>query len=553
MKSFIPLILILSLISFGKSDLPVKCLPHQVEGDWRFEYTKPKAKIPFIEMNCGHEFPDNENTSADAYQKDFKTHKEFKATLSKDGCLDCSLSNDSKEQKVWTNVYNEGIDFTIGSKNIFAFYYYKKSDSGGYDSICSKTAVGWFVDDKTKEYACIRGTKLSGAKEVNSMDKKKVVVEGSIKDVPLNDNTEETKLVKNLRRKMRFKSQLASQSKLKLTSDFKDFDKYVEVLNSNPHSTWKAKNYNEYSNMTLQDLNRFVGRSRGNDLTFSYPKMKEELEKKKKKSFRFREASVKGEPNEYFSWENCLTPAKSQGGCGSCFALSSVSMMEARLRLKEKSCSSIDKEPSEDEYKKVKETKAKNKKTNMISLSHVLDCNFYNQGCEGGYPFLVGKFAHDNFYMMGEDYKKGENGDMKKKCSKLAMGQKKVKAKEYGYVGGRYTLADEEAIKEEIKKNGPVVLSYEPRSSFAFYDDGIYENIDTWATKHTSKPEWTQVDHSVLAFGYGSDAKGNKYWLLQNSWGSGFGKDGNFKMARGVDQDGIESMAEYADPYIDTN
>jgi len=28
-----------------------------------------------------------------------------------------------------------------------------------------------------------------------------------------------------------------------------------------------------------------------------------------------------------------------------------------------------------------------------LSIQHPLDCDVYNQGCDGGYPYLVEKFA----------------------------------------------------------------------------------------------------------------------------------------------------------------
>lgn len=39
--------------------------------------------------------------------------------------------------------------------------------------------------------------------------------------------------------------------------------------------------------------------------------------------------------------------------------------------------------------------KIKYGKTIKLSLDHLLDCSYYNQACNGGYPFLVNKFAHD--------------------------------------------------------------------------------------------------------------------------------------------------------------
>jgi cathepsin C len=37
-----------------------------------------------------------------------------------------------------------------------------------------------------------------------------------------------------------------------------------------------------------------------------------------------------------------------------------------------------------------------------------------------------------------------------------------------------------------------------------------------------------KVDHSVLCYGWGEE-NGQKYWLLQNSWGKDWGENGNFK------------------------
>lgn len=71
-----------------------------------------------------------------------------------------------------------------------------------------------------------------------------------------------------------------------------------------------------------------------------------------------------------FNWVNLLRPAARQGNCGSCYAISTLRMAEARLRLF---------------YNHFVE----------LSVQHVLDCSFYNQGCDGGYAYLVMKFANE--------------------------------------------------------------------------------------------------------------------------------------------------------------
>merc|ERR1719399_161147 len=86
-----------------------------------------------------------------------------------------------------------------------------------------------------------------------------------------------------------------------------------------------------------------------------------------------------------------------------------------------------------------------------------------------------------------------------------------------------------------------------------FYSDGIYESADTEkkaAAWFASRPEWERVDHAVLAVGWGEE-DGKKYWKLQNSWGEDWGEDGFFRMMRGTDESGIESIAVAADVVVD--
>jgi len=45
---------------------------------------------------------------------------------------------------------------------------------------------------------------------------------------------------------------------------------------------------------------------------------------------------------------------------------------------------------------------------------------------------------------------------------------------------------------------------------------------------------WTNLNHFVIAIGYGTSDDGTKYWLLKNSWGTNWGESGYMKIHRGT-------------------
>ena len=57
------------------------------------------------------------------------------------------------------------------------------------------------------------------------------------------------------------------------------------------------------------------------------------------------------------------------------------------------------------------------------------------------------------------------------------------------------------------------------------------------------------TNHAVLVVGYGEE-NNVKYWIVKNSWGTSWGENGYFRIRRGTDELGIESLAVYAVPYL---
>lgn len=192
----------------------------------------------------------------------------------------------------------------------------------------------------------------------------------------------------------------------------------------------------------------------------------------------------------------------------------------------------------------------KNPKEFAISLQHVLDCSVYNQGCDGGYSYLVSKYYQDiNMVLKG-----CEGMNCQKRCNNQQLEELEFGVSDFGYVGGAYGSCNERNIMEEVYKNGPIVLSLEPDYSFMFYKSGIYQSpSNSWITNKTKKPEWEKVDHSMVLVGWGVDnihGRSVKYWLLQNSWGGNWGENGYMRFIRGIDHLGIESICEFGKPVL---
>jgi len=88
-------------------------------------------------------------------------------------------------------------------------------------------------------------------------------------------------------------------------------------------------------------------------------------------------------------------------------------------------------------------------------------------------------------------------------------------------------------MQKDIMTNGPIQVAFMVYKSFMSYKSGVYK-------KHFWEilPEG---GHAVKIIGWGTE-DGHDYWLVANSWGTTWGLEGFFKIARGVNACGMESM-----------
>jgi cathepsin C len=294
---------------------------------------------------------------------------------------------------------------------------------------------------------------------------------------------------------------------------------------------WTASAYEQFAGKTPRQLNRLAG-TRRNRLhadrkaavqTSSAFTSFLGVSSKHSRHRRAHRAHAHSE-GDTFDWRNkdgsnYLTPVVTQGDCGSCYTISTIHMLTARNKIRAGSTAEPD-----------------------FSVSFPLYCSEYNQGCDGGYGFLMSKWNEDVGLVPSSCLPFSTGGGSCAVAQGCDLGSKRYRAHNHHYVGGYYGGSDAESIRQELVEKGPLVMSFEPKEDFMYYKNGVYKSVPGKIHQ-----EWEQVDHAVLLVGYGVEKTQQAYWTLQNSWGNDWGEDGFFRMARGSDESGSESIAVAAD------
>uniref|UniRef100_A0A1A8PW44 Dipeptidyl peptidase 1 n=1 Tax=Nothobranchius rachovii TaxID=451742 RepID=A0A1A8PW44_9TELE len=286
---------------------------------------------------------------------------------------------------------------------------------------------------------------------------------------------------------------------------------FIYLINS-VQTSWKAKPYPEHEMLTIQELHYRAGgpasripvRARPKPVMANLVKMAAALP-------------------EHWDWRkvdgvNFVSPVRNQASCGSCYSFATMGMLEARVRIL-----------------------TNNTDAPVLSPQQVVSCSEYSQGCDGGFPYLIGKFTQD-FGIVEEScfpyIAKDSPCGVPQNCGRTY-------AAEYGYVGGFYGGCSETAMMLELVQNGPMAVALEVYPDFMHYAGGIYHHT---GFRDPLNP-FELTNHAVLLVGYGRCPKtGEKYWIVKNSWGAGWGEDGYFRILRGSDECAIESIAVAAKP-----
>ena len=203
-----------------------------------------------------------------------------------------------------------------------------------------------------------------------------------------------------------------------------------------------------------------------------------------------------------FDWRNIdgngtsyVTPVRNQGACGSCWAFAATAALESYMLM------------------------THNMPNINLDLSEQILISCYNpNGCSGGSPSGASSYIKTTglpletcFPYKAFDAQDGSNSVL---CSQ-ACGD--WQASTYKILNHGSVSATVSAIKDALVNYGPLVTTFSVYSDFFSYNGGIYSN--TTGTY--------QGGHAVLIVGY-DDV--NECFIAKNSWGSGWGEAGFFRI-----------------------
>ncbi|KAL0249402.1 hypothetical protein GEMRC1_004634 [Eukaryota sp. GEM-RC1] len=201
-----------------------------------------------------------------------------------------------------------------------------------------------------------------------------------------------------------------------------------------------------------------------------------------------------------------------QGSCGSCWAFAAASSTTDRFCIA-----------------------TKNTSFPVLSPQELVNCDSRNHGCNGGVYDYAHNYIRDRglstdkcmSYVSGKTRKAEQ---CKQICDDGSMPVKFYH--DNTPIQYYHTVQD---IQAAILTHGSAKLGMAVYADFMSYKSGIYHHVSGSL----------RGGHALRIIGWGVE-DGVDFWTVANSWGSGWGENGYFRIRRGVNESNIESRGAIA-------
>ena len=196
--------------------------------------------------------------------------------------------------------------------------------------------------------------------------------------------------------------------------------------------------------------------------------------------------------------KGAVTGVKDQGNCGSCWSFSATGALEGAYQIK---------------YGQ------------LVSFSeqNLVSCDTLDSACNGGlmdYAFTWTKSNGGLCTESGYPYTSGSTGQ-KGTCYTTCTKNTNVAPKSYTDV----TKNSDDALMTALSLQPVSIAIQANQPAFQLYKSGVLTGDCG-----------SNLDHGVLAVGYGTWTDGTDYYKVKNSWGTGWGMSGYILIQRGKNQ-----------------
>jgi len=281
----------------------------------------------------------------------------------------------------------------------------------------------------------------------------------------------------------------------------KVFSENIEQINqiNSENRGWMA-DVNKFTDLTWDEFKHYYLMKGGQNCSATSVNGPEILAKK-----------PRADPPKWWDWRmfGAVTHVKDQGQCGSCWTFSTTGNVESGAIIH-------------------------TGHRNWLSEQQLVDCsqNFNNHGCNGGLPSQAFEYIAAAPGIMTEaDY------PYTAKDGKCVFDAQKAVVNVVSSVN--LTALDENEMQMAMLGYQPVSIAFEVVNDFMHYKNGTYSS-----TTCKNGPE--DVNHAVLAVGYGTDHDGKEFWTVKNSWSTDWGNHGYFDIERGVNMCGLAQCTSFA-------